>query len=64
MNPCECCDRLTPNAENDYGEFVCDDCLSNKAEAAYEQLCSDFHDGGSTRFRSLADIQADARRLK
>lgn len=51
-----CCDAA--------GVPMCAECRDNEAEAAYEQLCADYHDGGSTRFLSLVDIQADARRLK
>lgn len=63
-NPCEKCGTLTANPENDYGEFICDDCEQNAAEAAYERFCSDFHDGGNTSFRTLRDQQIEARRLK
>lgn len=61
---CDKCERKTDNPENDYGEFICDDCLQNQAERDYEQLCNDFHDGGSTRFISLQEQQAAARKLK
>jgi hypothetical protein len=63
-NACFKCDAPTINPENDYGEFICDDCEQNAAEAAYERHCVDFHDGGSTRFVSLQEHQAAARRLK
>jgi hypothetical protein len=63
-NLCERCDAPTANPEDDYGEFICDDCLQNAAEAAWERHCEDFHDGGCTRFISLEQQQADARRLK
>jgi len=61
---CDICDGATSNVENDYGEHVCDNCEQNAAERAYEQFCEDFHDGGSTRFISLAEQQSAARRLK
>jgi hypothetical protein len=63
-NLCDKCDAPTGNPENDYCEFICDDCLQNAAEAAWERHCEDFHDGGCTRFISLEQQQADARRLK
>lgn len=61
---CERCDCSTANPENEYGEFICDDCSQNAAEAAYERHCEDFHDGGCTRFNSLEQQQEAARRLK
>jgi hypothetical protein len=64
MTRCDKCDGVTANLENDYGEFICDDCAQNAAEAAYERHCEDFHDGGCTRFNSLLDQQIEARRLK
>lgn len=64
MAPCERCDCVTTNPENDYGEYVCDDCTQNAAEAAYERHCEDFHDGGCTSFNSLQHQQIEARRFK
>lgn len=61
MALCERCDCATTSPENEYGEFNCE---QNAAEAAYERYCEDFHDGGSTRFISLEQQQAEARRLK
>jgi hypothetical protein len=61
---CDQCDGDTFNAENEYGEHICEDCQQNAAEAAWERHCEDFHDGGCTRFISLEQQQADARRLK
>lgn len=29
-------------------EIWCHSCADNAAEAAYERMCEDFHDGGST----------------
>lgn len=63
-NLCDCCDAPTAKPENEYGEFVCDDCEQNAAEMAYEQHCASFHDGGATQWRSLQDQQIDAMRLK
>ena len=63
-NECIRCGELTINPEDDYGEFVCDNCRENEAEAAYERLCEDFHDGGSTRFVTLLQQQIEARKLK
>lgn len=45
-------------------DILCDNCRQNAAERAWERLCEDFHDGGSTRFVTLQQQQADARRLK
>jgi hypothetical protein len=68
MNPndieCDCCEKATSNPENEYGEIICDNCLQNKAEAAWERHCEDFHDGGSTKFVSLQQQQIEARRFK
>ena len=61
---CETCADPTTNPEDDYGEHVCNNCQQNKAEAAYERHCEDFHDGGCTRFKSLQDQQIEARRFK
>lgn len=46
VNACERCEHPTHNAENEYGEFICDNCEQNAAEAAYERFCEDFHGGG------------------
>lgn len=64
MSLCTNCDHPTANPENEYGEFVCDGCEQNRAEAAYERHCEAFHDGGSTQFKSLLDQQIEAQRLK
>lgn len=64
MIRCDVCNDPTTNSEDDYGEHVCNDCLQNRAEAAWERHCEDFHDGGSTRFTSLRDQQIIAQRLK
>jgi len=62
---CDRCDAPTANPENDYGEFVCDDCEQNAAESAYERHCEDFHDGGSTCWPDAErKRQIEARRLK
>ncbi len=63
-NICERCDCATTNPENEYGEFICDNCEQNAAEAAYERHCEDFHDDGCTRFNSLRDQQIEAQKLK
>jgi hypothetical protein len=63
-NHCDKCGSLTTQPEDEYCEFVCIDCQQNAAEAAWERHCEDFHEGGSTRFISLEQQQADARRLK
>jgi hypothetical protein len=38
---CDICDDPTTNPEDDYSEFVCDNCLQNRAEAAWERHCED-----------------------
>lgn len=63
-NDCVRCGHETINPENDYGEFVCDSCEDNAAEAAWERHCEDFHDGGSAQFKTLQQQQIEARRLK
>jgi hypothetical protein len=42
---------LSIEEANNADEVICDNCLQNAAESAYERLCEDFHDGGSTRFQ-------------
>lgn len=61
---CETCDGVTRNPENEYGEHICDGCLDNAAERAWERHCEAFHDGGAVQFRSLQDQQIEARRFK
>jgi ribosomal protein L37AE/L43A len=63
-NCCEKCDSTRDVSENEYGEFICDNCEQNAAEAAYERQCEDFHDGGSSRFITLEQRMSEARRLK
>jgi ribosomal protein L37AE/L43A len=46
IHQCRDCDNDTVNPMNEYGEFVCDDCVQNEAEAAYERQCEAFHGGG------------------
>ena len=64
MALCDRCGSSTTSPENEYGDFICEDCEQNAAEAAWERLCADFHDGGSTRFVTLQELQIAARRLK
>ena len=64
INRCDKCDAQTTEPEDDYGEIICIHCQSNRAEAAYERYCEDFHDGGSTKFNSLLDQQIEAQKLK
>jgi hypothetical protein len=61
---CVKCSKPTENKENEYDEHVCDSCLENEAEAAYESHIASFHDGGSTKWKSLAEMQIEARRMK
>lgn len=61
-NLCDICDAPTAEPEDSYGEFVCTECQQNRAEAAYERLCSDFH-GGSGPL-PLRDQQIQAMKFK
>lgn len=45
-------------------EEWCHPCADNEAEAAWERHCEDFNEGSATQFISLAQRQAEARRLK
>ena len=63
-NDCTGCGDPTITPEDDYGEFVCDNCSQNRAEAAWERHQESYHDGGSTTFRSLRDQQIEALKLK
>jgi hypothetical protein len=46
MPQCEKCDRPCDLSENDYGEFICQSCVDNQAESAWERHIESFHDGG------------------
>lgn len=61
---CDKCCEPTSNLPDDNDEILCDDCLQNAAENAWERHCEDFHDGGSTRFRPLLDQQIEAMKVK
>ncbi len=63
-NFCDCCDGPCAAPENEYGEFICENCEQNRAEAAYERFCADFHDGGATQFKSLREQQIEALKFK
>ena len=58
------CDGDHAVRENEYGEYICENCEQNAAEAAWERHCEAFHDGGSTQFKSLQQQQIEAKRLK
>lgn len=60
--PCERCSWVTTNPENEYGEFICDDCEQNAAEAAWERYCENFY-GGSDPL-TIREQQIEARRFK
>jgi len=51
---CERCERGVREDERYYvesaDEYWCEDCIQNKAEADYERMCENFHDGGCTSF--------------
>jgi len=46
FNPCDKCGDSTSNPENDFGEFVCDDCEQSAAERAWDRFCENFYGGG------------------
>jgi hypothetical protein len=56
---CEHCEHPTGNPENEYGEIICNDCLDNSAEAAWERFCSNYEGP-----LPLIEQQIQARRLK
>lgn len=64
------CGRLTALYHCEHlDEYLCEECLNNAnqdaAENAWERLCEDFHDGGSTRFPDAErKRQEEARKLK
>ncbi len=60
---CDGCQREKPCAMQDSGEFLCEDCVQNQAEAAYERSLSECFRGGEYAAH-LAEQQAQARRLK
>jgi ribosomal protein L37AE/L43A len=62
MALCERCDRSTTKPENEFGEFICEDCEQNAAEAAWERFCENFH-GGSDPL-TIREKQIAAWRLK
>lgn len=45
---CERCEATACLTEDDFGTILCAGCAQSAAEAAWERLCEDFHDGGST----------------
>jgi len=63
---CDKCEAPTANPENDYGEFICDDCEQNAAEAAWERFCENFHGGSDPLTIREQHIAAweEKRRLK
>lgn len=54
---CEACEAPTNNPEDAYGEHICDDCLQNRDEAAWERHCTTDH-------TTLRDQQIAALRFK
>lgn len=45
FNPCDKCGEPTANPENDYCEFICDECEQNAAERAWDRFCENFYGG-------------------
>jgi hypothetical protein len=44
-NPCTRCGVQTSADEDAFGEFICDDCEQNAAEAAWDRFCCNFYGG-------------------
>lgn len=61
---CDKCSEPTTNAEDDYGEILCDSCKDNAAERAYMRMQEDYHAGDSGWPKSLLEQQIEARKLK
>ncbi len=59
---CEKCDGSRDVNENEYGEFICDDCEQNAAEAAYDRHQEYLMENGSGP--SLLEQQIEARKFK
>lgn len=53
---CDVCNEPTTNPEDDYCEHVCDSCLDNRAERAWERHCTSDYD--------LRQQQTSAQRFK
>jgi len=64
LPPCQKCACPCERPEDDYGEFICQSCVDNANEAAYERHIASFHDGGATQWKTTAQQQIEARRLK
>ena len=64
LPPCQKCACPCALPENDYGEFICQSCVDNANEAAYERHIESFHDGGATQWNSLQQQQNEARKFK
>jgi len=64
MEACQRCSRPCNLPENDYGEFICQSCVDNENEMAYERHIASFHDGGSSAWKSLQQQQIEAMKFK
>jgi hypothetical protein len=62
MERCDKCGELTGAPENEYGEFICEDCEQSAAERAWERFCENFH-GGSDPL-TIREKQIAAWRIK
>lgn len=62
LQHCVRCNAKSGGLEDEFGDFVCEDCLSNEAEAAYERQCEDFYGGGGPI--PLREQQIQALKLK
>lgn len=59
---CETCDSDFHVAENEFGEFICENCEQNAAERAWDRFCDKFY-GGSDPL-TIREQSIHARRLK
>jgi len=58
MFKCERCGDPTNNPEDDYCEHVCNSCLDNAAEAAYERQCESIYGGDGPKNLQQQQIES------
>ena len=63
-HPCQKCNCPCDSPEDEYGEFICQECINNAAEAAHERHMAAFHDGGAIAWKTLLQQEQEARKLK
>ena len=64
LPPCQKCACPCELPEDDYGEFICQSCVDNANEAAYERHIESFHAGGATQWKTLIQQQIEAKQMK